>query len=443
MSDTPFPAPDGPSALPAPDLPEGFGEALLARFGPPSETGGLTEYEGGVGINAFAQLGLPDPLTPPDDEVTDPTDTTDTTKATDPTKATDNTTTSTAPATPDPPGTPGSQPLDTSGTQEVSSPEVGSPSADADQLPPPPHPGGWDWSGIDPQTGQEVHQHYDDEEVATGLWLKAWNDSLDPGLRAQLAAVETGEAIPVSRAEYDQFSAWRQQQATAQRDHDLDQFEPEAAAEIKRLRDALGQQQPPVQQHPQAQVSRPDFNGAQAQANLTAYANLIDQAVIAYGAERNLTEAERGQLWHEAVHSGIIRYLADQKAVVSPTGQLLAPGDPREIAREALDFALVRNPAISAAVASRVSPTTPPAVTQPPELIQGTPSTLPASSQNAAQAQALAAKKARAASVASAPSAQVTPAPRDIASMPQADIVRLIEADLRADPAFASNGHGG
>lgn len=285
--------------------------------------------------------------------------------------------------------------------------------------PAPVEPGGYVWQGIDPTSGAPVAQRYDDKFVQDAIHIRRWADALSDDLRYALGAVESGQAVAIDRADYDQFQAWRNQQTRGQRDTDLARLdvEPEVAKVIADLRDEVaslrgGNQLPPQQQ-------QPAYNPAITQATT--------QAIDTYKAARQLSQDETNALVNNAAQSGIIGFYQQQGQVVNPaTGMILAPADPASVMYKALDYALTQNPALHAAVVARTQ--TPPPLTGQPDQ---------AAAPNATVTD-ISAKRARAASLSAAPSAAVTPSPRTVLQMTDQQRIEGIAGEI----ARAQSGTG-
>lgn len=399
-----------PSA-PTVELPEGFGKALQDRFGSTSNIG-LADFEGGVGIDAAAQLAatgieVPAPVTPepPADGSALP--------LSDPSASPASTAEPTSPVAPDVQPATGDQPAapvePSAETQPPTEPSAA--------------PGGWDHQYVD-ETGATQTQHFDDSQIRRGLELTAWADSLPPEMRSMLGAVESGQAVAIPRADYDSYVAWRHAQDTQSRDADLDQFEPDAARVIREQREQIAALQS-IAQAPQSNYVDP---------NLSAWAMRMDNAAVEWGKSRGLTPEETGQLWQATVNSGIIRHLAVSQARYSPTGTLLAPADPAQVAYQALDFNLTQNPTLHQAAIERYQSQAQSAQSSAAPATQ--PATNHASAPTPAPDPGIQAKKALASSVTSAPSAVVNPsAPR--IPPPGPELVAAMAADLTP----VMNGH--
>lgn len=271
----------------------------------------------------------------------------------------------------------------------------------------PPSVSGYTWSEGD----QSVD--FSDDQVREGLTLSAWARSLSDETRAAFAGIEQGAAVAVPRDEYASFQAWRDQQQRDTRDSDLadlSDVDPDVAKLISGLRDEVSSLKAAAAPQPAASQSIGD-------ANLDATFAAMEAATKLYGAEYGLTDEQVNQLTSEAVSLNVIPALSEQSAQRNPvTGALLRPGDPAAIMRQALDMALVRNPAIRAQVMGQVNAA--PTV--------DTDAVAPDSTDAA-----LNSKKARASSVSTAPSAAVTSNARPSTMTPN-DIVEAMANDLAA-----------
>ena len=273
--------------------------------------------------------------------------------------------------------------------------------------------------------------------VDQALGLLSWAENLPPETRTALTAVEVGQAVAVPRADWDQFTAWRNQQTTAARDADLDSLDaaPEVIAQIKAQRDEIARLrgEAPAVQAAQVQGQIPQAPGVQApapqpavsnvDANLSATADIFDTALTEYAAARGLTDVEAEQLLARAVAAEVIPTLAHSAATFNPVnGQMIAPPDWSQVARQALDFALVQDPALH----QRVLAGTQPAASISPA---GAPGAAPDPSATVPTVDPTAVKKARAASLASAPSAAAPP-PQSAGPVSQSEMTARLTADI-------------
>jgi hypothetical protein len=382
------------------------GAAMMSDATPPGEwPGGATVDAGEIAkrINAATVAGAAtdatDPDPDPDATTTPPSDATTPDATTIPADTPPGEVAPPATASEDTPSTPASH---AAGVETTDTSDATATDADANMAAS--ASGGYVW-----QDGDNQHQ-FTDDQVQRALLLNAWAERLPEQTRVAFAAIEEGQAVAVSRADFDQFKSWREQQTRAQRDADLANLDvdPDVAKLVTSLRDEVAQlrgQASPVSRQDDPVV-------ANVNANLDATAQRMDAGARAYAAERQLTEAELQSLFAAAVSAEIIPKLAEANAVTNPlTGAVIQPADPAVVIEQALDFALVRNPVLHTAVAQRraTAPTTP----------------TPADA-------ALTAKKARAASVASAPSTAVTPSPRTSKDLSPQERVDAMAADLAA-----------
>jgi hypothetical protein len=235
------------------------------------------------------------------------------------------------------------------------------------------------------------------DQVQGMLALAGWANSLSPDQREAFTAIERGQAIAIDRTEYQQFQAWQQlrnkQQPQPQLDDYLDDLDPTVAAQIKAERDELAQLRARVNQ-----PSADDYRNANSE---------LEQRLARYSEQRGITdEATLQRVSNTAIQSGIIQFLIQQGTKVGPTGQVLYQPDLRDVAQQALDYALTRDPELHSEVLTRQHAPTP--------AVDPSPATT-------AKVQR---KKANAASVASAPSTAV-PSP---SGQPTHDILQTIPA---------------
>lgn len=290
----------------------------------------------------------------------------------------------------------------------------------APETPPATDPATTDASGYVWNDGDTPHT-FSDEQVQRGLVLNAWAEGLPEQTRASFAAIEAGQAVAIARAEFDQFQAWRETQTRSTRDADLERLGLDAddpvvqligglRDEIAALKGTGAPTSTSTSTSPLA-ASAQDFQGT-VNSNLDATAQRLDAGARAYATSRGLSEPELDALFNAAVAAQVIPALAENLAIKNPaTGMVIQPADPALVIEQALDFALIRNPALHTAVVQRQA--TAPA--QPPAPVDA----------------AITAKKARAASVASAPSAAVTP-PRSTQGLTPQEQVNAMAAELAA-----------
>src|SRR5690606_23292035 len=266
---------------------------------------------------------------------------------------------------------------------------------------------GYVYRYTDPATGQPAQAVIPDAYVERALSLMAWAENLPQQTRDAIGMIESGQAVVIPRADYDQFVAWRNQQDKSQRDADLSNLDvdPDVAKLISELRDKVATLE--AQQQQQGGVD-PQYQ-AQANAELSALNREIAAAQHEYAQTRGLTAEEAEALMATAVQAEVIPIFMQQYAVRNPvTGALLQYPDMRKVTEAALDFALTQHPNLhEKVIAARQNKATPTAGATPsqPE---------PAQSE---EDRKVAAKKARAASLATAPSGAVAPPPATVKSM--------------------------
>src|SRR5690606_41779848 len=114
----------------------------------------------------------------------------------------------------------------------------------------------------DPATGQPAQAVIPDAYVERALSLMAWAQNLPQRPRDAVGMIESGQAVVIPRADYDQFVAWKNQQDKSQRDADLSNLDvdPDVAKLISELRDKVAtleaqQQQGGVDPQYQAQAN--------------------------------------------------------------------------------------------------------------------------------------------------------------------------------------------
>ena len=279
---------------------------------------------------------------------------------------------------------------------------------------------GYVYRYTDPATGQPAQAVIPDAYVERALSLMAWAENLPQQTRDAIGMIESGQAVVIPRADYDQFVAWRNQQDKSQRDADLSNLDvdPDVAKLISELRDKVATLE--AQQQQQGGVD-PQYQ-AQANAELSALNREIAAAQHEYAQTRGLTAEEAEALMATAVQAEVIPIFMQQYAVRNPvTGALLQYPDMRKVTEAALDFALTQHPNLhEKVIAARQNKATPTAGATPsqPE---------PAQSE---EDRKVAAKKARAASLATAPSGAVAPPPATVKSMSEHDRIMAMAREI-------------
>ena len=279
---------------------------------------------------------------------------------------------------------------------------------------------GYVYRYTDPATGQPAQAVIPDAYVERALSLMAWAENLPQQTRDAIGMIESGQAVVIPRADYDQFVAWKNQQDKSQRDADLSNLDvdPDVAKLISELRDKVATLE--AQQQQQGGVD-PQYQ-AQANAELSALNREIAAAQHEYAQTRGLTAEEAEALMATAVQAEVIPIFMQQYAVRNPvTGALLQYPDMRKVTEAALDFALTQHPNLhEKVIAARQNKATPTAGATPsqPE---------PAQSE---EDRKVAAKKARAASLATAPSGAVAPPPATVKSMSEHDRIMAMAREI-------------
>jgi len=245
-----------------------------------------------------------------------------------------------------------------------------------------------------PIPGTDQTYDVDVDTAARLLSLAAWAENLPSNTREAFAAIETGTAVPVNRADYEQFVAWQRMRTSKQADTDFDDLDDDdlrRSAEIAELRAEVDRlrRQPLVDQYT-----------AQTEQATVTFVSTAEQ----YAAERGLSEDEMAVVLNYAVEANVIPGIANSLRQYSPTGQLVRDADYTEVARRAFDFAMVNHPQF-----------------------RGRTAPVPGN-----QPDPTAIKKARAGSLASAPSAAVTTPPIDVRQMSEADRRNAMAEELRA-----------
>lgn len=248
-----------------------------------------------------------------------------------------------------------------------------------------------------PIPGTDRTYDVDVDTASRLLSLAAWAENLPAQTREAFAAIETGVAVPISKADYEQFVAWQRMRSQGGGDasvdfDDLDDDERRTAADIAELRAEVDRlrRQPLVDQYT-----------AQTEQATVTFVNTAES----YAAERGLSEDEMAVVLNYAVEANVIPGIANSLRQYSPSGQLIRDADYTEVARRAFDFAMVNHPQFRGRTSA--------------------PAAAPAPDPTAI-------KKARAGSLASAPSAAVTTPPIDVRQMSESDRRNAMAEELRA-----------
>jgi hypothetical protein len=227
------------------------------------------------------------------------------------------------------------------------------------------------------------------------LGLAAWSENLAPQTREAFAAIETGAAVAISRADYERFAAWQQARQNDPGFDDFDEVDPRIAERLARLESENAQLR--------AQPLAAQYN-AQADHATTTFV----ETAASYAAARGLSEDEMGRVFQTALNSGVISSFAEQGRTYSPTGQLVRDADYADVARKAFDFAMLNDPQLRE-LAFQPAPTS-----------------------GSHEPDPTAVKKARAGSLASAPSAAVSTPPVDVRQLSPMDRSKAMADELRA-----------
>lgn len=286
-----------------------------------------------------------------------------------------------------------------------------------------PAPSGYTWTYHDGQGERTVT--FDDAQVQRAIGIATWAESLPPDVQQAIGSIETGQAVAIPRAEFDEFQAWKNQQHRVSRDADLDSLDldPDVAKILREQRDqidALKTQQstqlpggvdPQYQQHVNAGIER-------------------DRAVMAtaletYGQQRGLSAQEVEELLGAAVNAQVIPSLVEANTIVNPAnGSVLVPADMARVTEEALDWALIRSPALKTRVLAAQQPTG--QVRQGAQLPPTAGAGQPAPVIDPVQA-----RKARAGSLATAPSGAAPPIPpQTVQTMSPQQIAEAMARDI-------------
>jgi hypothetical protein len=245
-----------------------------------------------------------------------------------------------------------------------------------------------------PIPGTDQSYDVDVDTAQKLLGLAAWAEGLQPQTREAFAAIETGAAVPVTRADYERFLAWSQMQEREDAGRFGDDDEDATAREVAELRAEVARmrQQPIVDQYTQT---------------ADRATNIFIQTAESYAESRGLSEEQMGEVFQYAINAGVIGSIADSMRQYSPTGQLVRDADYGEVARRSFDFALVNHPQFR------------------DRALAGPPS-------GASAPDPTAIKKARAGSLASAPSAAVSTPSIDVRQMSDFDRRAAMADELRA-----------
>jgi hypothetical protein len=260
--------------------------------------------------------------------------------------------------------------------------------------------------------------------------LHQWHNHPDrQQLFAVTAAIEAGEAVALSRQDYDTLLAAAKAPAAAPAptpakpqidpnrflDPEMAQLFAQQQAELEALKASLAPVDAPLPDaRPLYQPVDPVAAAAAAEANRNL--QIVQQVSSSYAERYGLTPQELASLEAAAAQSGDVARLVDQHHRTSPH----LPLDLERIFAAAYDRAIVTNPSLRARYEAtlRSAPTT--------------PATAPVAPTPSATDDALDAKRRRASSLASIPSAATPAVNRDPRAMSDRDMQEAIAAELRA-----------
>lgn len=324
--------PPVPAPSPLPDLPDGFADALERRFGPGDFSTDLRPETPPPSEDNLTPIpaSVPVPATPA---------TSDEAPADDRTGGADD------------------------GTGEGASPPAPSPAPDTFRV------------TVD---GQEVE--LTQQQLTQMMALTSWAQGIaqNPELAQQIAALEYGQAVAVSRDEYLRLMQANTQQPTpaappANRP-DLTYADPEVAAYVAQLEAQRAAAPAPAYPGQDPAVAYQQLIAQQQEAlrqqQIQQASRVIDAAANDFAQQTGLTADQLDQVHEHAVRLGAFGHFAQESRVVSPTGQLLKEPDMAEVTAKALRLA-----ALDLNYTLQQQPTAPtPGTTapQPPVQVQST-----------------------------------------------------------------------
>lgn len=203
-----------------------------------------------------------------------------------------------------------------------------------------------------------------DQDMARRLVaLGQWANGLPEQTRNLMAQVESGAGNVIPREEYAAYQAWKAAgskpgaaPAGTAPPFDPDDASPVELALWQQVQDLRAQGEQQFNQNVQQEQHRQQV---QLQAQVEERGALFEAEWLTAGAEMNLTPAEINRALQYAGETRMIAEVSQQQARFSPTGQILAEGDPRAIARTVLDRAVhtlpdLRDKVIQAQVDARL-----------------------------------------------------------------------------------------
>lgn len=240
------------------------------------------------------------------------------------------------------------------------------------------------------------------------LDIASWSASLDDEQRTQMAQIEARRAVAVDRAEYEQFQGWKQSRERDQANKgkfddllaDLDDDQRAYLADLQRKSaeyDNL-RNQPSA-----AELANAQSIARQAE---TQFMSGFNEWVNEHG----LDTEDAAKLYDTAIRSQVIPGFVRNRTSFSPTGNPL-DADYKQVARDALSFALTLHPDLHAKV--------------------NTPTRTDFTKSSDDIDTVVAAKKRRAVATASAPSNSVPQLPSDPRTMTHEQAVDAMTAFIR------------
>lgn len=189
-------------------------------------------------------------------------------------------------------------------------------------------------------------------DVAQGyIALGAWAQNLQPETRQAFAAIESGQAVAITRADYEQFEAWRSTKGQLQGAPSQDTWQhleesgvdPVIIAQLRAQEQKIVQLQQPAPQ---------DFTAAQHELNAKQAA--YESGEQNWASTRGITDATTlERLRSIAIRDGVIPTLVERGRQYSPTGVLLRDADLTQVAAQAMNYALATDPELHSEVLTR------------------------------------------------------------------------------------------
>ena len=193
------------------------------------------------------------------------------------------------------------------------------------------------------------------EDAQGYIALGAWAQNLPPETRQAFAAIEGGQAVAITRADYEQFEAWRSTRGTAAagstpaadtwaqlEDAGID---PVVIAQLRAQEQKIAQLQQPQPQ---------DYTAAQQQLNQRQAA--YEAGEQNWASTRGITdETTLARLRETAIRHNVIPKFIEDGRQYSPTGVLLRDADLATVAAQAMNYALATDPELHSEVLTRAT----------------------------------------------------------------------------------------